>query len=87
MKNKLQLLFPIIIILVFNSILTFGQCTSNALYTNSPPGFYPDTIQNLPSSDLGANYNGVITVKTITDYTSGSYSFYILKLKILSIAG
>ena len=41
-----------------------AQCTPDALYQDSLYGIWPDTIQNLPSCNIGLNYHAELTVKT-----------------------
>ena len=41
-----------------------AQCTPDALYQDSLYGIWPDTIQNLPSCNLGLTYHAELTIKT-----------------------
>jgi hypothetical protein len=62
MKN-----FTVLAVLIFAINYSFAQCVPDTNITHNVPGFYPDTVTNLPHAHVGVAYATTIQFKVKAD--------------------
>ena len=68
------------------SASSFGQCTPDPQYQNNPPGLYPDGPLG-PTCELTAAKTIVSLTDTVLATPLGTATFYIGRMKVLSVTG
>ncbi|MBN2779007.1 MAG: hypothetical protein JXR36_15320 [Bacteroidales bacterium] len=77
-----KILFIVIAIFFAQSVL-FAQCNPDLNYTD--PGFYPDTITNIPPAVVGEAYSTVINAVIPTEVELQGYTLVVDSVRVFSI--
>ncbi len=71
---------------LFFTLSSFGQCTPDPQYATNPPGLYPDGPLG-PTCELTAAKTIVSLTDTLLATPLGTATFFIQKMKVLSVTG
>src|SRR4051812_36879308 len=69
------------------SVYVSAQCIPDTSITHNQPGFYPDTITNLPHAHIGAAYATTIQFKVKADTTFSGIPVPIDSINVQNVTG